>query len=84
MLDSDISIIDKFEGANSNPSHYYRKNVEVICDNKIIQAITYIANPVMIRESIKPDKNYLSYILEGKDIFSDKYYEKLKSTKTLD
>ena len=31
LNDSDISIIDKFEGANTTPQHYYRKNVEVIC-----------------------------------------------------
>jgi hypothetical protein len=38
----------------------------------------------MIRENIKPDKKYLDYILDGKDIFSEKYYEALKLTKTLD
>ena len=82
--DSDIIIIDRFEGASSKINHYYRKNVEVICDNQKIQAITYIANPSMIRENIKPDKKYLNYILDGKDIFSEKYYENLKNTKTLD
>ena len=82
--DSDISIIDRFEGANSTPNHYYRKNVNVVCDDKIINAIVYVANPIMIRENIKPDKNYLNYILDGKDLFSVDYYEKLKLTKTLD
>ena len=84
LNDSDINIIDKFEGANSNPSHYCRKSVDVICGGKIINSIVYVANPDMIRENIKPDKNYLNYLLEGKDIFSDKYYNDLKSTKTLD
>lgn len=77
----DINIIDRFEGA---PNHYFRKNVIVICDDKLINSIVYIANPAMIRENIKPDKKYLNYILEGKDIFSEQYYEKLKYTKTLD
>lgn len=80
--DSDIYIIDKFEGVKTN--HYYRKNVEVICNGIIIPSIVYIANPSMIRENIKPDKNYLNYILEGKDIFTTEYYNKLKITKTLD
>ena len=84
LNDFDISIIDRFEGSTSNPSHYFRKNVNVICDGKIINAIVYVANPTMIREDIKPDKKYLNYILEGKDIFSSEYYEKLKYTKTLD
>ena len=84
LNDSDINIIDRFEGANSSPNHYYRKNVNVICEDKIFDAVVYVANPVMIRENIKPDKNYLNYILEGKDIFSNEYYEKLKVIKTLD
>lgn len=82
--ESDIKIIDKFEGANSNPNHYFRKNIKVLCDDKIVDAIVYIANPIMIRENIKPDKNYLNYILEGNDIFSSEYYDKLKMIKTLD
>lgn len=78
---SDINIIDRFEGA---PIHYSRKVVEVICNNQKINAITYIANINMLRENIKPDKNYLNYILSGKDIFSVEYYNKLLLTETLD
>ena len=81
---NDIRIIDKFEGALTKPCHYYREIVDVICDGEKVQAITYIANPIMIRENIKPDKKYLNYILEGKDIFSTNYYDKLNSTTTLD
>lgn len=80
---SDIRKIDKFEGALTKPCHYYRKTIEVVCNGKKIQAITYIANPIMVKENIKPDKNYLNYILEGKDIFTSEYYEKLNLTKTL-
>jgi len=79
--DSYIKIIDKFEGY---PTHYDKKIVEVICDGEKIQAVTYIANPIMIKENLFPDKNYLNYILEGKDIFTKEYYEKLIHTKTLD
>ena len=79
--DSDISIIGRFEG---EPNHYYRENIEVICDNQKVQAVVYIANPMMIRENIKPDKNYLNYLLEGKDILSEKYYNNLLLTKILD
>lgn len=84
IQETDIKKIDKFEGANSTPNHYYRKIVDVICENTKIQAIVYIANPIMIRENIKPDKNYLNYILDGRDIFSKEYYENLKITETLD
>jgi gamma-glutamylcyclotransferase len=77
---NDFNIIDKYEGY---PKHYYKKVINVICKNQITQAITYIANPNMIRETIKPNENYLNYILEGKDIFTKDYYEKLKLTETL-
>lgn len=80
----DLDIINKFEGANTKPNHYYRAIVNVICEGESVYAITYIANPIMIRENIKPDKKYLNYILEGKDIFSNEYYENLKSTITID
>lgn len=80
--ESDINIIDKFEGVKNN--HYYRSIVNVNCEGEKINAITYVANPTMIRQNIKPDKNYLSYILEGKDLFTNDYYEKLLETKTLD
>lgn len=79
---SDINTIDKYEGVKNN--HYYRTIVNVICDGEKINAITYIANQSMIRENIKPDKKYLSYILEGKDLFTVDYYEKILETKTLD
>jgi len=82
--DSDIDIIDKFEGTKSKISHYNRAIVEVLCDDRKIEAIVYIANPTMVRSNIKPDKNYLSYILEGKDLFSLEYYDKLLETRTLD
>lgn len=79
--DVDIKIIDKFEGF---PKHYNRIIVDVICEDKRIDAITYVANSNMIRQNIKPDKKYLNYILEGKDLFTNDYYEKILETKTLD
>jgi len=82
--DIDISIIDRFEGARSKIKHYYKKNVNVVCGDQLVTSIAYIANPDMIRENIRPDKKYLNYILDGRDVFSDEYYEKLRNIKTLD
>lgn len=79
--DSDIKMIDKFEG---HPKHYIREEIEVFCDGEKVKAIVYIANSSMIRKNILPDKNYMKYILEGKDIFSSDYYENLSKTTTLD
>lgn len=79
--DSDINRIDKFEGV---PEHYTRQIVNVICDNIKVEAIVYVANSNMIRNNVLPDKKYLNYILEGKDIFSSDYYNNLINTRTLD
>jgi gamma-glutamylcyclotransferase (GGCT)/AIG2-like uncharacterized protein YtfP len=81
ISDSDLKIINKFEGF---PIHYYKTDIEVICDDQKICAVVYIANPTMIRENIKPDKKYLNYLLEAKDILSEKYYNNLLLTKTID
>jgi len=79
--DMQLSTIDKFEGYST---HYLRNIVSVLCEGETISAIVYVANPIMIRENILPDKAYLNYILEGKDLFSVDYYNKLLNTKTLD
>ena len=79
--ESDIQRIDRFEG---HPLHYTREEIEVFCEGEKGKAIIYIANPSMIRKNILPDKNYMKYILEGKDIFSSDYYENLSKTTTLD
>jgi gamma-glutamylcyclotransferase (GGCT)/AIG2-like uncharacterized protein YtfP len=79
--DFDLMKIDKKEGY---PIHYYRQNIDVLCGDSKISAVVYVANSEMIRENIKPDKKYLSYILDGKDLFSTNYYDKLLETKTLD
>lgn len=81
IYDMELSKIDKKEGY---PTHYLRNIISVICEGEKISAIVYIANPTMIRDNIKPDKNYLNYILEGKDLFSSDYYNNLLETKTLD
>jgi len=79
--ESDIKRIDKFEG---HPMHYTREEIDVFCDDEKVRALIYVANSSMVRKNILPDKNYLKYILEGKDIFSPDYYEKLSNTNTLD
>jgi len=55
--------MDRSEGV---PTHYRRHAVEVILDNdELIDAVTYIANPNQIDDSLKPNPDYLGYILRG-------------------
>jgi hypothetical protein len=76
----DITTLDKFEGA---PVHYTKEIVRVVCEGEDVYAIVYIANPTMVKENLKPTKKYLGYLLEGKDMLSEKYYENLSKTETL-
>ncbi|NPV13004.1 MAG: gamma-glutamylcyclotransferase [Ignavibacteria bacterium] len=68
----DIAVMDKFE---SFPKHYKRTLVEI--DG--ISAWVYIAQPEYIVEGLKPNQEYLNYLLEAKDFLSEEYYQKLKS-----
>jgi gamma-glutamylcyclotransferase (GGCT)/AIG2-like uncharacterized protein YtfP len=76
----DSAILDRFEGF---PKHYTKEIVRVISEGEEIYAVVYIANPTMTRENLKPTQNYLNYLLEGKDMLSENYYENLSKTETL-
>ena len=79
---SDRNKLDKAEGY---PVHYDRISVLVqLDDGKLIQSFTYVAQPMMIRNGLKPTREYLNYYLAANDILSKRYYRKLESFATLD
>ena len=67
---ADITVLDRPEGF---PNHYDR----VIMWIAGVQAWVYIAQPKYIKEGLRPKKEYLNHILEGKSYMSTEYYEKL-------
>ena len=78
--EEDLLILDKYEGVAAK--QYKRHEIEVRNNNKhFITAVTYKA--LNTGKISAPTKEYLSYILEGKELLSPGYYAKLKSTKTL-
>ena len=78
--EEDLLILDKFEGVSSK--QYKRYEIEVRDNNKnSIPAVAYKA--LNTGKLFAPTKEYLNYILEGKEFLSPGYYAKLKSTKTL-
>lgn len=81
MRDSDISKLDKYEGY---PEHYCRILVTVLNDGQEIEAITYIANSNNIRTGLRPSKEYLNHLLNGCDLLSEEYCNRLKKWETLD
>ncbi|KAK9687896.1 hypothetical protein K7432_014599 [Basidiobolus ranarum] len=84
-----LLILDKYEGVAQN--HYERVSVQVETkDNSnldipaTVTATTYIAkNPLVIRENLKPSKEYLERLLAGKDLLPTDYYHSLTRTETL-
>jgi gamma-glutamylcyclotransferase len=80
--ESDLKKLDHAEGY---PNHYDRLPVEVeLEDGRKVQALTYIAQPRMIREGLKPTREYLSHYLAARDILSEACIQKLRSIETLD
>ena len=79
--ESDLSRLDKFEGY---PFHYRRTRVYVKLDSgEEVEAITYIAQQEMVKDGLRPSKEYLSHLLKGCDLLSKEYHEKLRKTSTL-
>ena len=76
---------DKLDEAEGYSDHYDRITVLVqVDDGKPVLAFTYIAQPHMVRDGLKPTREYLNHYLEAKDILSKRYYQKLESWSTLD
>ena len=78
--EEDLLILDKYEGVAAK--QYKRHEIEVRNNNNnSITAVTYKA--LNTGKISAPTEEYLSYILEGKEFLSLRYYTKLKSTGTL-
>jgi gamma-glutamylcyclotransferase len=78
----DMKKLDRREGF---PTHYSKESVIVELDDHTKEtAVTYVAQPGMIREGLKPTKEYLNHLLAAKDMLSDAYIQKLRLVETLD
>lgn len=77
-----IERLDRAEGIHGN--HYIRKEIDVIIkeSQKKVRVWVYIAHPSKIVIG-KPSKGYLQYILAGKDVFSESYYQNLTMVETI-
>jgi cation transport regulator ChaC len=64
---------------------YNEKTVTVELENsERLDAGTFIARDDRTRGGLKPTKKYLSHYLAAKDILSESYMQRLRSTETLD
>jgi cation transport regulator ChaC len=83
IYSSDLRGLDEKEGY---PKHYNRIFVKVKLDDHHtkVRAVTYVAQPSMTRDGLKPTREYLSHYLAAREILSESYYQKLLAVETLD
>ena len=74
IKESDIKLLDKFEGA---PKHYRREILEIETDREAIKCITYIAQPEHIMEGPLPVKEYMDFLIKGSVLLSYEYQKML-------
>jgi gamma-glutamylcyclotransferase len=76
-----LAKLDAYEGV---PSHYYRQQVRVeTLSGQKRTATVYIAHPSMCASGLKPSREYLDHLLEGKTFLSAEYFAKLSKTPTI-
>ena len=81
--ETNLEKLDHFEGCKSGD--YKRSKVNVrLSDNQQIIAETYIACLEKLKEGLKPCKEYMCFLFDGKDYLSPNYLRKLEAVETVD
>lgn len=81
VAQGDIEVLDGYEGY---PTHYTRKEMQLLAGSEEISAIVYIAVREMICDDLKPARDYLNHLLAGKEHLSPSYYAFLENFATVD
>ena len=77
-----FDVLDRYEGVAGG--HYERRTVAVVQTGtgQTVEAITYVALKVVA--GLKPTRAYLGFLLAGRDLLPADYWERLRTTPTLD
>ena len=82
ISEADILKLDQFE---KFPDHYEKIWVDIYLNNSTLEkAIAYIAHLDMVKNGLKPSREYIDHLLKGCDCLSEDYCNKLRSIKTFD
>ena len=86
LYEIDVTSLLKLDKCEGYPNHYLHIPIKVLLPNESREfcAITYIANPSKVRGGLKPSREYLCYLLAGKDVLSKDYFDRLETMDTLD
>jgi gamma-glutamylcyclotransferase len=80
ITEESVLLLDKYE---SFPKHYIREYIDIEASDRTIRCIVYVATTDKVMDDLKPSKEYFSKILEGKDLFTEEYYNNLIKTELL-
>lgn len=77
-----FDVLDGHEGVAGG--HYERRTVRVVrADTGAeVEAVTYVA--LLTGEGLRPTREYLGFLLAGRDLLPTDYWEALRRTPTLD
>jgi cation transport regulator ChaC len=82
VTEEEMGKLDRCEGV---PAHYLRAPVVAkLKDGTEVDAVTYVANPSMVFDGLKPTREYLSCLLAGKGFLSREYLRWLERTEIFD
>ena len=71
ISEKDLETLDRYEGG---PDNYERKTIKVMLDNgRIIEVVTFIANPRKVKPGLKPTKPYLMHFWAADDLLPRDY-----------
>ena len=77
VTNEDLCILDDYEGVGN--SHYYRAEVPIFTEESgVLLAITYIACQNRTTDSLKPTREYLNHLLEGRAFLPPDYIARLE------
>ncbi len=77
-----FDVLDHFEGVTGG--HYERRTVRVLRPDigADVEAITYVA--LKVGDGLRPTREYLGFLLAGRDLLPADYWERLRITPTID
>lgn len=81
---ADESMIFRMDPFERAPINYSRERVWVQSDEGPIATWTYFANPALLRDNLRPSREYLDHLLAGKPFLSETYYSRLLTQRVSD
>jgi gamma-glutamylcyclotransferase len=79
LYEMPVDCLEQLDRIELVPSHYIRSTIPVmdVRDGRYVEAHVYVANPTIVRRGLRPDPAYIKLLLEGSDLLSPSYRQRL-------